>query len=40
MDFLAVTPTVTVGKDRVNEYFDVRISAVTVLETQLGSGKV
>jgi hypothetical protein len=30
MDFLAVTPTVAVGKDRVNEYFDVREYVVTV----------
>jgi len=40
MDFLAVTPTVAVGKDRVNEYFDVSEGVLTVVETQLGSGKV
>ena len=40
MDFLAVTPTITVGKDRVNEYFDVRICQVTVLETESSSGKI
>lgn len=33
-------PTIAVGKDRVNEYFDVRSSVVTVLETQLGSSKI
>ena len=35
MDFLAVTPTtVAVGKDRVNEYFDVRKDVLMILETE------
>ncbi len=41
MDFLAVTPTtVAVGKDRVNEYFDVRKDLLIILETESSSSEI
>jgi hypothetical protein len=41
MDFLAVTPTtVAVGKDRVNEYFDVRKDVLIILETESSSSEI